>query len=137
MKRYLKTPEEVIDALRAGKVLTSDEEKSTWTMYNGVIVRKKKEKEYFGKWSIGNAIVDYFDVYVNEPEPLKLEVGKFYKRRDGKKVVVLGKNPNHSDCFSYRVMAMEYNSFAYWVTVAGQVSIGITNDEDLVAPWEE
>ena len=40
-KRYLKTPEEVINALQEGKVLTDGESK--WMFHKGYIVRKDKD----------------------------------------------------------------------------------------------
>ena len=89
-KRYLKTPEEVIDALQAGKEVRDNE--SVWTLYKSCIVRKDKD----GFWSMNPEInADFDGVYVDEPEPLKLEVGKFYRTRDDRKAwIVEGKDIN-------------------------------------------
>lgn len=64
MKRYLKTPEEVIDALQAGKTLTDG--RTTWKMYKGWFVRYGQRNG----WSVGDSITSCYDVYVDEPNPL-------------------------------------------------------------------
>ena len=88
MKKYLKTPEEVIDVLQDGKVVTN-KEGCHYKMYKGVIFCFWKNKK---QWDITFTLGYSDDLYVDEPEPLKLEVGKFYKTRDGRKAFVYAKN---------------------------------------------
>lgn len=78
-KRYLKTPEEVIQALKEGKIIRDNE--SQWTLLEGCIVRKDND---FDTWVVNDFISgEYRGLYIEEPESLKLEVGKFYKTRRG------------------------------------------------------
>ena len=74
MKRYLKTPEEVIDALQAGKTLTDG--RTTWKMYKGWFVRYGQRNG----WSVGDSITSCYDVYVDEPNPLNQKWASFIKR---------------------------------------------------------
>ena len=127
MKRYLKTPEEVIDALQAGKVVTDGA--CRCKLYKGIIVCKEKEQ-----WNITPTLSHEYSLYVEEPESLKLEVGKFYRTRDGRKAWI--------------VAFLQWSHYSYSVAVLGNVSVHAvlengcfcedrTSPEDLVAPWEE
>lgn len=131
-KRYLKTYEEVIDALKAGKVIRDTD--SLWTLRDGFIVRKRKDANYTS-WVINDCISsNYSGIYVEEPDQLKLEVGKFYKTRDGRKAIVYAKMG--IDC-----------PYPFCVVKVGRLDAYNINEEgkqaaddlslDLVAPWEE
>ena len=79
MKKYLKTPEAIVDALRQGEiVVTKSGEKLS--LYNGIIIGKFKTG-----YLINSCITGTDEPYIEEPEPLKIEVGKFYKTRAGEK----------------------------------------------------
>lgn len=130
MKRYLKTYEEVIDALKAGKVIRDKD--SQWTLRDGFIIRKDAN---YASWVINDCISsNYTDIYVDEPEPLKIEVGKFYKTRDCRKAIVLGECLNLKNPFMVSIIGSI--SPAYYVSENGEDFDG-KSSLDLVAPWEE
>lgn len=88
MKTYLKdlTPEEVIRRLKAGEVLR-DEERVSTKLVEGMLFT------YYDNRIILNSSVFIDDVakenlYFETPDELKLEVGKCYKTRDGRKAFV-------------------------------------------------
>lgn len=82
-KRYLTTPEEVTAALKEGKVVL-DRTGNKYKSINGFIV----VSFISGEWGVDPFIGNHEGLYVEEPKPLKLEVGKFYKTRDGRKAFV-------------------------------------------------
>jgi hypothetical protein len=130
-KRYLNTPEEVIDALQDGKEIYDEE--SVWKLHKGFIVRKNKDSDY---WIVNDGIARHFrGLYVDEPEPLKLEVGKFYKTRDGRKAWIVG-SAGEKEIFPFTVVAQEESEF-YSVAQNGRRWCDDTDESDLVAPWEE
>lgn len=76
-------------------------------------------------------------VYIDELEPLKLEVGKFYKTRRGDKVVCLCHK-----CDEYYIHKLNSYAVGYWVNKTGRMLFyGIPErtetDSDVVALWEE
>lgn len=132
MKRYLKTPEEVIDALQEGKEIR-DSEWRVWKLYNGCVIRKDKSDF----WSVNTPIDVYFyGLYAYETEPLKLEVGKFYKTRNGRKAFVYAK----TDEGKYNCWAVIVNSITggtFCCTANGEYTANKESENDLVEPWEE
>lgn len=132
-KRYLKTFEEAIDALQAGKKLYSKDGSTRWELYKGVIVSKLLNGD---AWVVNSTIVNYYGTYIEEPESLKLEVGKFYKTRRGDKVVCLCQR---GDYYIHRL-----NSYivGYWVDKTGRALFNgvpemTETDSDVVALWED
>lgn len=69
-----------------------------------------------------------------EPEVLKLEVGKFYKTRDGRKAWVVSR---HQDEHFPYIIAVLGKVDAYAVTKDGRFYDDRPYEFDLVAPWEE
>ena len=132
MKKYLNTPKEVIDALQAGKkVETEDLE---YKLINGILVAISKTDKL---WMVYPALSSSIVPYINEPKSLKLEVGKFYKTRCGKKAIVLGKE-EVDDGFPIHVALMDYYANAFYISVSGKYNLdGSNNELDLIAPWEE
>lgn len=133
-KRYLHTPEEVIDALQAGKKLYSKDGSMSWELYKGLIVSKLLNGD---KWVVNSIIVDYYDTYIEEPEPLKLEVGKFYRTRRGDKVVV-----RLCQKKEYFVHILGTRLKGYWVDKTGRALFNgvperTETDSDVVAIWED
>lgn len=130
-KRYLHTPEEVIDALQAGKkVETEDLE---YKFINGILVATSKTNKH---WIVYPALSASIDHYINESKSLKLEVGKFYRTRRGDKVVCLC---HRGDYYIHRL-----NSYivGYWVDKTGRALFnGIPErtetDSDVVELWED
>lgn len=129
MKRYLKTQEEVTQALREGKTVQTNE--MEYGIINNLIVGFDK---IVREISINPAIRLSENPYINEPEPLKLEVGKFYKTRDGRKAWVVSYKQRYQ--YPYYVAALEHVG-TYAVLGNGCSFEGRTSPDDLVAPWEE
>lgn len=133
-KRYLKTPEEMIDALQAGKTLHN--KYSQWVLYNGFIMRKDKKSS---NWSVNDSLCSRFDdeIYIEEPKPLKLKVGKFYRTREGLKVIVLNIDKNSTNGFPVRVAVVDGQYTLYHVKETGERTNCANSIWDIVAPWEE
>lgn len=79
MKVYLETPEAVIKALKAGKVI-KDEDGYSYKLVDGFIVATDKND-----FIVGDSIFSINTPYILEEEPLKIEVGKWYETRDHQK----------------------------------------------------
>jgi len=124
MKRYLKTPEEVINALQVGKKVET--EGLEYKFINGILVGISKTDK---NWIIYPAL--YFSVtpYIDEPKPLKLEVGKFYRTRNGEKAVILAVDENQS---FFAAVIGKYNTF-----FVNDKGLACEKQLNLVAPWEE
>lgn len=81
-KVYLETPEAVIKALKDGKVVKSKNVK--YRLIDGIIC-SLNEEDGRTMWTVGNSIFEYEDAYIDDTEPLKIEVGKWYKTRGNQK----------------------------------------------------
>lgn len=130
MKRYLKTPEEVIQALKEGKTIKSEHGYAYELKDNFII------QTLLGKIrSINTTIFFDEDYCINEPEPLELEVGKFYKTRDGRKAWIT-ECTDLKGAFPFRV-ATQRECNTYVITKDGRRYFEDTDGSDLVAPWED
>ena len=65
MKKYLKTPEEVIDALQSGKKVETNE--LEYKFINGILVAISKTDK---NWIVYPALYSSVIPYINEPESL-------------------------------------------------------------------
>lgn len=133
-KRYLKTPEEVIQALQDKKEVF-DFLDNNYKLVNGIIIYRTQK----GSWGI-NAHIGHADkLYVNEPEQIKLEVGKFYRTRRGDKVIVLYINDKaDAGCWPVLVSIVGKANCSYSVSKTGSYySSGRDTVWDIVAPWED
>lgn len=131
-KRYLKTPEEMIAALQAGKKIVAGD--FEYRLVGKVIIAINKTDK---SWAV-NAGIYLDDVpFIDEPEQLKLEVGKFYKTRAGLKVVVLHIDENSSDGCPVRVAVFDNIYDPYCVKKTGKYTNCVNSVWDIVAPWED
>lgn len=131
MKRYLHTPEEVMQALKEGKTVETD--MKYYVLKDGLPNCYAKNKT--GRWwTVNSAIYDSDRPYVDEPEPLKLEVGKFYKTRDGRKAWVVAYKQSYQ--YPYYVAVIGQVG-TYAVLENGYFGFDKPSPEDIVAPWEE
>ena len=129
MKKYLNTPKEVIDALQAGKkVETEDLE---YKFINGILVATSKTNKH---WIVYPALSASIDHYINESKSLKLEVGKFYKMRDGRKAFVYAKIG--IDCPYPFCVVKDGKLDAYNVNEEGKQAAD-KQSLDLIATWKE
>jgi hypothetical protein len=86
-------------------------------------------------WGVNPAIYDTERPYVEEPKQLKLEVGKFYKTRDGRKAWLM-ECTDMKGAFPFRV-ATQRECSTYVITKDGRRYFEDTDGTDLVAPWED
>lgn len=75
MKRYLKTPEEVIDALQAGKKNEAGD--FEYRLVGEVIIAINKTDK---SWAVNAGIYSDDIPFIDEPEPLKLEANAMLKK---------------------------------------------------------
>lgn len=132
MKRYLKTKEEVTQALREGKTVQTNE--MEYGIINNLIVGFDKiVREIY----INPAIRLSEKPYIAESKPLKLEVGKFYKTRAGKKVIItfIDEYNKKENKPIYITVLGEITH--YWAYPNGSYLLSCKDAYDLVAPWEE
>lgn len=139
-KVYLNTAEEILDALQKGEAVYEDITGGNikYKMYNGVMV-----SEYSPKGSkfinSGTIFVENNRYYVYEKEPIKLEVGKFYKTRDGKKAICAYKTKSAKDDRPYFFSSVGGDEiFSMWTTRNGFCKDEErTYNEDIVDYWED
>ena len=124
-KVYLETPEAVIKALKAGKVIKDDNDYS-YKLVDGFIV-----STYKNNFLIGDNMFSRNRPYIFEEEPLKIEVGKWYETRD------------HQKARCYRG---EGNLFFFTIDNVGNFSTlingnyninGGTANLDIIGPWDK
>ena len=130
MKRYLKTPEEVMQALKEGKTVKNEYGYTYELIKDAFIVQTFKEKIR----SINTTIFFDEDYYIDEPEQLKLEVGKFYKTRERKKAWVVSYKQGLRYPYSVAVLG---EVGTYTVLGNGCCYENHTTPQDIVALWEE
>lgn len=85
IKIYLNTLEETTKALQDGKVVYVNNDVNQFKLINGIVCGFNRG----GKLGVNASIpFGHSYIYTYEPEPLNLEVGKFYKTRDGRKAFI-------------------------------------------------
>lgn len=127
-KRYLKTPEEVAKAIQTGKKVETDN--FEYKLAGKLLIATNKADK---SWVV-NAVVSMGDnPYIAEPEPLNLEVGKFYKTRDGAKAWIIKKTKGS---FPFLVAA-EGEDTTYTVNEFGARYRKDISGQDIMGPWNE
>lgn len=128
MKRYLKTPEEVAKAIQSGKrVETGDFEYRLCGKW--LIAINKVDKS----WGVNAMVYSEDEPYIDESDPLNLEVGKFYKIRDGGKAWIIKKTRGS---FPFLVAA-EGEDTTYTVNEFGERYRKEVSGQDIIGPWNE
>lgn len=131
-KVYLETPEAVINALKEGKEVFLDEGGAgKVVLIDGFCVKKWNDQ-----FNINYTINLRDKPCILEEEPLKLEVGKFYKTRDGRKVIILSDNYKEKGN-SYLVAELGKWTAPYTLSKKGRLFENGLDGWDIVAPWEE
>ena len=128
MKRYLKTPEEVMQALKEGKTVETD--MTYYVLKDGLLNCYAKNKTG-SWWSINSGIYDSDRPYILEEEPFKIEVGKWYETRDHQKARCFKVNPGL--CFFTIDNVGNFNT----LTNGNYYIQGKTSNLDIIGPWEE
>lgn len=131
IKKYLNTPEEIVNALTAGKTIKSNTGDSFVLQKGAFVISKNKNRP----WCINPIMYGLNDYYIEEQEPLNLEVGKFYKTRSGKKAFVYTRSSSPYSYPFYVVIIGKIDT--YCCNVDGKYSTNEESAKDLVAPWEE
>lgn len=127
MKKFLNTPEEVIKVLKEGKEVKTDNT-HLYKMIDGVICYF-----YDGEWVIGSNIDKYEELYIEEAEPLKIEVGKFYRTKGDKKAYVYYQYGNGL----FRAVCDDC-TYSYCIDDKGEYTSYPKVDKlNLVSLWEE
>lgn len=131
MKRYLNTIEEIAEALQNEKVVFIDNDDNQLKLVNGIMFG------FNGKITINPSILfEPNHIYTYDTEPLKLEVGKFYKTRAGRKVWITYAIKDECEYYPFCCIVLGGNE-VYYVNEQGFVVSTETSELDLVAPWEE
>lgn len=136
MKTYLKdlTPEEVIRRLKAGGVVKYPDSKLEIKMIDDVICRFSEHEIVYGTFltvcTYGAGCSEY---YFETPDELKLEVGKCYKTRDGRKAFVSSYNSSTKYC---RGAVIDFLNLAVW-TENGLYLYATESGLDLVSEWSD
>ena len=127
-KVYLETPEAVIKALKDGKVIKDDNGYS-YKLVDGFIV-----STYKNHFIVGDNIFNIDNhPYILEEEPLKIEVGKFYKTKNGRKAWVVSRQQDEH--YPY-IIAILDEVDAYAVTKDGRFYDDRPYSFDLVGQWD-
>lgn len=132
IKVYLNTLEETTKALQDGKVVYVNNDGNQFKLINGIVCRFNRG----GKLEINPSIpVEHSYIYTYEPEQLKLEVGKFYKTRDGKKAFICAFVDDDQYPFS---VAREGDVDTYPVTNTGKLYLDEgQSDSDIIDYWRD
>lgn len=127
-KVYLETPEAVIKALKDGKEI-KDIGDFSYKMIDGFIVSKNKD----GCFWVGDSVSSIDNPYIEEKEPLKIEVGKFYKTRNGEKARCFFKYINGGAVF-----AIDFCSDIFKTDAKGKCvsEFSLSSSLDIIGPWE-
>lgn len=140
IKVYLNTIEDLTKALKDGKTVyydCDDEEEMEIKLVNGLLVQKYEEVYYVGP---GDLKFDTNEFYIKEKEPLKIEVGEFYKTRNGKKVICAYKSKHEKDGRPYFFSSVGGDElFSTWTAENGFCS-GNEKEiykRDIVDYWED
>ena len=129
-KVYLETPEAVIKALKEGKTVETD--MKYYVLKDGLLNCYAKNKTG-SWWTVNSAIYDSDMPYVLEEEPLKIEVGKFYKTKNGRKAWVVSRQQDEH--YPY-IIAILDEVDAYAVTKDGRFYDDRPYSFDLVGQWD-
>lgn len=109
-KKYLKTIEEVSDALTAGKILYDRYEQKIWKDKNGFIVSKKINGLQF--LNISSLCVED-KLYILEPKPLEVKLWHLYEDIRGNKVLISGKYKDNVPYLFYGIVE-NASSFVFY-----------------------
>lgn len=131
-KRYLKKPAEIIAALKEGKTVKSSDG-AEYELENGFVIENSSE----GIVAINPTLYGSTEYYTEEPDEVKLQVGKFYKTRRGDKVICLSLSKN-----DFYIHKLDSYIVGYWVDKTGRMLFNgvperTETDSDVVALWED
>lgn len=132
MREYLNNlpTKEIIERLLAGKIAKNDLGRTLYAI-NGVLCSSiPNEKTVIGA-CVG--VSDFENLYFEEPEKLKIEVGKCYKTRDGRKAFISAIR-NSNDVF-FGCIQGDFDRTAWHSN--GLFMMNETSDYDLISEWSD
>ena len=96
MKTYIRDLkfDEVIERIKKGEIIIDEETGDIIKYYDGMICKFYKDGTYIIGYCISSDPV--FPYYFETKEPFSLEVDKFYRTKDNKKVYIYEKNRGYS-----------------------------------------
>lgn len=133
-KVYLKDlqPDEIIRRLKAGEVFKEEKGNYEKKLIDGIICTIYANNKYIiNDYLISNDETSYFE----EQEELKLEVGKCYKTRDGRKAFIASKN-NNSD-YPFWGIIEGYTKGEIWQENGKYGALWKENRLDLISEWSD
>ncbi len=130
-KKYLKTPEEVIKALKDGKEVKSDFS-GYYKMIEGTLCHFFKKNI----WMINQCICSTENPYIEEAKPLNWEVGKFYKNRAGRKHICCFILKDKEGVYAVKFVDLESGDFVITDTT-GRFLEKAETELDIIGEWEE
>ena len=142
MKTYLKdlTPEEVIRRLKAGEVLIEDDSKTITKLVEGVWCTYCPDGSIWlnDGFNLNEKQYNYFET----PDELKLEVGKCYKTRDGRKAYIFIKPIKYGIDYFEGVIIGELKHFTWtesglYVEQELNPEFKVLNNLDLISEWSD
>lgn len=123
-------PDEVIRRLKAGEVVKDECSKEIIKMIEGILCSVS---------DLGNTRLNillnplYPDYYFEEPEELKLEVGKCYRTKDGRKAFISSYN---SSTKYFKGAVIDFLNLAVW-TENGLYLYATESGLDLISEWSD
>lgn len=133
MKTYLKdlAPAEVIQRLQTGEEVKNDATSIIYKIVDGILCGIWPDREIEYNTTLTVCVNSNF--YFETPDELKLEVGKCYKTRDGRKAFIsyYDKNDNeYHGCINGKAGDMCWCENGLWYE-------NEENDPDLISEWSD
>lgn len=133
MKTYLKdlTPDEVIRRLKSGEeVKNAVDDTESYKFLDGFIVKHNDDGYILSCYLwLGES-----PLYFETPDELKLEVGKCYKTRDGRKAFI---STYDSEKRCFRGVIAESFDFYEWEISGDSIYSAINCGVDLISEWSD
>lgn len=133
IRKQLKNAKDIIEALKQGPVMENDS--FILKIENGIICRYDKTGKTV---SVNSAIFPLSDnIWVEQEQEFKFELGKFYKTRDGGKAIYLFFDRDTCDTEKFYKVQRVGDCYGYHVYQNGMCSRKGPSGFDIVGEWEE
>lgn len=138
MKKYLNSVEEVVKALKEGKKIYDIECECYYYMEDNIIYGYylKLKNIIMNDSIVFNNLKENPKFYTEEPEPLKFEVNRAYKTRNGDKVFLDSKSQIDGKNILLFV-GMKQSAYYFATDIKGKYINAIEHPHDIINYWEE